>query len=151
MVEESQPTGTLYPFPYRTSGKCEGQGGNLIVYNSDTRGTVYINGYGTYGTVNTVNNQSKKFTIPAGSTVILTAKLISFNGTTNNWQFACKIAGTSTVAIGGVVGNPNTVKDKTWEKTFDEDTDIGSAYFYHGGVGAVVCEITLTVNGVRYI
>lgn len=152
LKEASGKAGPLYPFPERTEGRFAGTGGNIIEYSDERGGTRFIGVYnGTASTSSSAyNNKSKRFTIPAGAHVVMTVKVLEKHNTADVKTFIT--ANSTTYAISAPSGSTvDTVY--TVEKDFESDTDVGEFGVKWGG--ATPCggriEVTLTVDGVRYV
>ena len=145
LKEASGEAGPLYPIPAGT-GMFAGTGGNVIDFTYTSSATRLI---GVYGKTNgssaaAYNNKSKKFTLPAGSHVVFTIKLL---GGGCNRMILVAANGTATV-IGRnaymTVGETYTI-----EQDMEADADVGELGARCGT--SVHAEVTLTVDGVRYI
>ena len=102
---------------------------------------------------NNINSQPAAFTIPAGATVTLELKNISATRAsgTSTWSFGVRGTGTTTIsglAITGLGPNPN---DKSVTVTIANSTDVGCVFFYARDYSQIAGDVSMTVNGVRYI
>lgn len=145
MKEESGQTGPLYPIPEGT-GVFAGTGGNVIDYTYTSSGTRLLGVYGkTSGSsASAYNNKAKKFTLPAGSHVVFTIKVLG--GSTNR---IILVAANGTTTVMGRNSSMTVGETYTIEQDMTADADVGELGVRCGK--AVQAEVTLTVDGVRYI
>ena len=158
MGAEAGEPAPLYSFPTRTSGVYDGTGGNTVIFNQTN-----TNGYAfcavVKGTQGTSSAEYKRnvtwFTIPAGAHVVMTVKILNRTGTLNTVAFYVRTtsSGTLTAAIskpsGSTVGETYTT-----EKDFEAETNVsefGVSMNKSGGGSKIGLEVTLTVNGIRYV
>lgn len=145
LKEASEEASPLYPIPAGT-GMFAGTGGNVIDFTYTSSITRLI---GVYGKTNgssaaAYNNKSKKFTLPAGSHVVFTIKVLG--GSTNR---IILVAANGTATVIGRNGSMTVGETYTIEQYMTADTDVGELGARCGT--SVHAEVTLTVDGIRYI
>lgn len=100
-----------------------------------------------------INNQPAAFTIPAGATVTLELKNISATRAsgTSTWSFGVRGTGTTTISGLSITGLGPNPSDKSVTVTIASSTDVGCVFFYARDYSQIAGDVSMTVNGVRYI
>lgn len=102
---------------------------------------------------NNINNQPSAFTIPAGATVTLELKNISATrpSGSSTWSFGVRGTGTTTISGLSITNLGPNPSDKSVTVTIANSTDVGCVFFYARNYSQIAGDVSMTVNGVRYI
>ena len=148
----------LYPITARTSGAFAGTGGQIAKFDYQSGNQRYcgiLEARSATSSGSASGNRSKKFTIPANSVCVLSVRIISKRGNLNYIGFTKANATSRFLEVRSSSQNATVGSTYTATATPDTDVDIGelSAHITYssGSTCAFEFEVTLTVDGVRYI